>query len=379
MKKLLFITSVDGLWPFVQSLSFNLKEHEYDVDLLDYEEHTLVNFNKCMLIDKINIIKYRKIFRWKLYHLWKKYVAWKYKKFLSKLSNKYDVTLILYHDAKLNKLTKEITNTSKKLIIAYAGSDYYNVDDKIRIDNKKLISKAKYLVFGNPYMAENFVNYYKDYNSKIFIASVGLHNLDLIKKIKKTEAIDQTKAILGVPDNKIIISIGYTGDKRHRQLDFVEMIGQNFTNEIKKKIFLLVPMTYIKTEKYIKEIKNKAEHYNIKYKIFDEILSDSDVCRLRICTDIAVHIATMDQSSGSMLEHLFSQNVVIAGNWLPYKFWDDLRLYSYRVTENEILEKVLLTINNLKEEKEKFKRNSQIIYDNYSWQKRINNWISVLS
>ncbi len=379
MRKLLFITSIKGMWPFVENLCNNLIEKDYLIDVLDHEQNCLIQYNSGEKLKKIKFVEFFKKFaHWKFYYLWKSFTLKKYKSFLLKLTDNYDITLVLYHDSKFNKIAKEIEKTSKKLVLAYAGSDFFNATDKIKNDNIKLINLSDNIVFGNPYMAKRFLDYYNDFHQKVFIASMGLHNLDLIKKIKEKENIEQSKEILDIPKDKIIISIGYTGDKRHRQLDFVEMIGNNFSEQIKEKIFLLIPMTYINTKEYINEIENIANQLNISHKIFDKILTDSDICRLRICTDVAVHIATMDQSSASMLEHIFAENVVIAGKWLPYQFWDDMGLVTYRLEENKIIEKLLFVLENLKQEKLKLKDNSRIIYENYSWEKKIQNWLEVL-
>jgi len=376
MKKLLFISSYKGMWPFVQNLSNELVKNGYDVHIL--REHKLLNFSgktKRVLIPVLP--KLIDVVPMTIRVYLRKIINKRYKKIFNRLKGKYDVTLILYHHDKFNKYSDIIKQTSNKLVICYAGSDFYNINNKIKEENKCLINIADTICFNTPYMANDFRAYYKDYNSKIEIVGFGLNNLDIIKKIKKTEKLNDSKKIVGIPLDKTIISIGYTGDKRHRHLDFLEKL-KTVPKSITEHLFFIFPMTYIKTEEYIKAVKQKAEKLNISYKIFETLLSDDDICRIRIVTDIAIHIATMDQSSASMMEHIYAGNVVIAGEWLPYNFWDDMGVYSHRVKEDDIIHSLINVLKELEEEKKNSQKNSKIIYDNWVWEKRINRWVEVL-
>ncbi len=378
MKKILFISPVKGMWPFVENLSAELKKNNYEIHILDHEEHKLIDYNKGSSQKLIpflpKLIPFSRSFiRIRLL----KIIDNKYKKIYSNLIGKYNVTLILYHFDKLNKYADIISKTSQKLVIAYAGSDFYNIKEEKRNENKLLLIKAEHIVFGNPYMKNDFIAYYKNFESKIKISGMGLSNLDIIKQIKQNEKLINSKKKLNIPTDKIIISIGYTGDRRHRHLEFLENLNM-MPHELFKNLYFLFPMTYIKTDQYIEEVSQKANKLNLNFKVFKTLLTDEDICRVRIVTDIAVHIATMDQSSASMMEHLFAGNVVIAGKWLPYKFWDDMGVYSHRVNEKEVIKTFSNVLEKLKEEKVKSQNNPNIIYNNWSWEKRIKKWIEIL-
>jgi len=366
------------MWPFVENLSAELVKQNYEVHILDHEQHILVNYNKNSSQQLIkflpSIVPYTRSF-YRLFLL--KQIDKKYKHIFSKLTGKYDVTFILYHFDKLNKYANLISKTSNRLVISYAGSDFLNVSDSIKEENRQLLDEAHTIAFNNPYMKEDFIKHYDNYREKIKITGFGLSNLSIIAKLKKQESLFKTKTLLSIPTNKIVISVGYTGDERHRHLDFFKLI-KDVPKIIKDRLFFIMPMTYINSDTYIKRVSQEAEKQSLSYKIFDKRLSDNDICRIRLATDIAIHIASMDQSSASMLEHIFSGNVVIAGNWLPYKFWDDLGIYSHRIKEDNLLDTLLFVLNNLDEERTKSQQNEKIISNSYSWEARIKKWVDVL-
>jgi len=378
MKKLLFIAPVFGMKPFVNDLSFELEKKDYQIDILDHEEHKIINFNdgtyKKLPIYLAKLIPYSRSF----FRLWlMKRVDKQYKKVYTALEGKYDVTLILFHFDKLNKYAEIISKTSKKLVVSYAGSDFYNVPNFVKTENKQLLDKTDIIAFNNPYMKIDFINYYQKYKEKVKITGFGIKYLKRINNIKEKESTEVSKKLLDIPTDKVIISVGYNRDRRHKQLDFLDKLS-SIDKSLKEKVFVIFPMTYIKSPGYLEEVSLKAKTLNISHKIFKERLSDDDICRIRIVPDITVHISTMDQSSASMLEHLYSGNVLITGKWLPYDFWDDLGIYSHRENDENIAATIEKTLKNLTKEKKKSEINKQIIYDKYVWKNRINKWFECL-
>jgi len=75
-----------------------------------------------------------------------------------------------------------------------------------------------------------------------------------------------------------------------------------------------------------------------------------------------------------MLEYLLCGNVVIAGEWLPYKFWEDLGLFFLRVHEHELSECIVDVIDNYSEYWQKSSKNRMLIMENLTWEKKIQDW-----
>jgi hypothetical protein len=377
MRKLLFLTSVKGLWPFPEDISSNLIKYDYQIDFLDYEENLLINYNNGQIKRKIKIFKYRKIYRWKLYEIWKSIRDIKYRLFLKNFKNSYDVTLILYLDSKLNNYAKQIKNTSHHLVIYFAGSDFYAQNDLNKKRNHKLLDLADGINFTNPYMREDVLNFYGKYHEKATVYSIGIKNLDIIRKILCTESLNETKKCIDIQTDKIIITLGYSGDERHQHLKFLSIL-KNLDPEIKEKIFILVPMTYAAKEEYIDNIITILRTLDVSYKIITDILSDENISRLRIISDLFINIRTTDQLSGSMLEHLFSGSVVLTGDWLPYKKLDDLFVYYYKVNFDNIKDILCFVIDNLKQEKILCSVNNDIINNEFNWSIRMNDLLKIL-
>ena len=107
---------------------------------------------------------------------------------------------------------------------------------------------------------------------------------------------------------------------------------------------------------------------------FEEFLTADNLSRLRIVSDVYITIPVSDAASASMLEYLLCGNVVIAGKWLLYKFWEDLGLFFLRVDEHELSEGILNVIENYQEYKHRTSQNRMLIMENLCWEKKIQDW-----
>ena len=73
-----------------------------------------------------------------------------------------------------------------------------------------------------------------------------------------------------------------------------------------------------------------------------------------------------------MQEHLYAENIVITGDWLPYNTLDERGVFMLKVSSvDEVGEKLVYALNNLEQLKKKCERNSQIIWKLSSWEKNI--------
>jgi len=91
-----------------------------------------------------------------------------------------------------------------------------------------------------------------------------------------------------------------------------------------------------------------------------------------------VYLPTSDQLSGSMQECLYAGNIVITGDWLPYRILEEQGIFMLKISSvDEVGEKLIYSLNHLKKLKESCKGNSQIIWNMSSWDKNINDWIQM--
>jgi hypothetical protein len=167
-------------------------------------------------------------------------------------------------------------------------------------------------------------------------------------------------------DCKIItITIGYSGSKEQQHIRIIKSILEML---ILNNIYVLLPFTYSNHDpEYMARTIEILESNNISYRIFNDLLDDEEISELRLLSDITINMQTTDQASASLTEYAEAGNIMLIADWLPYKFWDDNKLFYYKVNFENLGEKLQEVILNVTDEKKKFSNNREIIYRNLSW------------
>ena len=82
--------------------------------------------------------------------------------------------------------------------------------------------------------------------------------------------------------------------------------------------------------------------------------------------------------SGSMLEHLSAQNIVITGSWLPYDCLDQWGVFYRKIDCLELISNELHDVlNKFVPYKKLTCKNSDIIIDKFRWNNVIHDWLDL--
>ena len=99
------------------------------------------------------------------------------------------------------------------------------------------------------------------------------------------------------------------------------------------------------------------------------------LAKLRLATDILISLRRSDQLSAAITENLYAKSIVITGAWLPYKTFKDLGLVFFEIGSiKDINSKLLYVFENFEKVKSEIKTNSDIVYNNFNWNKIIEDW-----
>ncbi len=146
---------------------------------------------------------------------------------------------------------------------------------------------------------------------------------------------------------------------------------------LREQLFLVLPMTYGGDRDYIPGIRVKAETLGIPFRILASFLSLEDLCRYRIVSDITLTIQDSDALSSAIQEHLYTEEVLIAGDWLPYQVLQEHRVF-YLTTSMESLDGVLAdAIGNHAAWREKCRGNRERISGFSGWDHVIDDWLGI--
>jgi len=158
-----------------------------------------------------------------------------------------------------------------------------------------------------------------NYENKIRKITFGIEGFEHIDYIIDHEDRNVSRQRLGIPLDKIVISIGYNGNPNHQHIRVLEQLKQ-LDDILLSRIFIILQMTYGNIDpEYHSEVKRKAENMSCQFKIFSDYMSNTDIARLRCATDIFVHAQTTDSFSSSFQEYIYASAIVLNAKWIKYK------------------------------------------------------------
>ena len=235
------------------------------------------------------------------------------------------------------------------------------------------------IVISTPEMEKDVAKVKSIEKSKIRNCLFGLAPLQNLFDLQPISAKESRK-ILGIEEDAFTIICGYSGSPNNQHLKIISILS-DIRSELPKRTKLIVPVTYGGTADYIIEIKKALDVSGLEYIVYETFLADEDIAYLRKAADLMIQIPVTDAFSGSMREHLFAQNIVIAGRWLPYQSLRDKGIY-YEIIENvsELKEKLLFILHNLAEIKNKIAQsNTPDKFKASLWSECIKDWHNAIN
>src|SRR5690606_7299055 len=101
----------------------------------------------------------------------------------------------------------------------------------------------------------------------------------------------------------------------------------------------------------------------IPYLLISKSLSDVDVAKLRIETDITINIQISDAFSASLQEHLFAQNLLLVGDWLPYQILTDNQVFFKQTRIDSLSNNIADCIQNFENYREQTLGNTKKLHE----------------
>lgn len=254
------------------------------------------------------------------------------------------------------------------------GSDILRVDNDMLSQMKYGFAHCKYIKGIDKLLDKVSDSYSHAYDNKFLIAYFGDAMCDVIDNIDSSTVNKLNQKLFERVKGRIIVTCGYNAMPAQQHEMIIEALNQ-LSNEQKQKIYIVFPMTYEKSEKYIDKIINLLEKTGIDYLILDRFLSEEELATVRLKTDIVVNTQTTDALAAALVQHLYCGNVLIVGEWLEYKPFDSRDIF-YIKTNSENLAK---NISEVIDEYPKFKAltlgNHDKLLDIASWDSTIHQWI----
>lgn len=240
--------------------------------------------------------------------------------------NKYDIVNIHYAKPRLSYVLPLIKKLSNHLIISPWGSDVFRVDDKRDIKRlQKVYAKAEYVTIGKESsIGQRLINVFKVDPSKMIKLGWGGEFFDFIQENSTSVTTEDAKTRFGL-SGRYVITCGYNAQSQQRHDAIIDAIN-GVRSQLPENLTLLFPFTYGTSswsDWYKETLKNKCKELGLCYVSIEERLSMPDLLKLRMATDIFIHVQTTDAGSRSVMEYVACNKKIIHGAWIKYAYLED--------------------------------------------------------
>jgi len=234
---------------------------------------------------------------------------------------------------------------TRKEICSFWGSDLLRSNDHQVQKLKTYLDRCDIISIETQRMYNRIINVFNHiYDNKIKTIRFGIETFDMIDNIKSLEDKKTSRAKLGMPAEKVIITIGYNASPYQQHLLMIKQLAR-IDPEILDRVFIVIQMTYGNSNMhYYEEVRNKIKAITNNFIIFDKFMQEEDIARLRVCTDIFIHGQTTDTLSASFQEYIYAGAIILNGKWLKYK---ELEERGIKYIEYESFDEIPILMTNI--------------------------------
>lgn len=249
-----------------------------------------------------------------------------------------------------------VKSICKKIISNYWGSDWFKANDSLKQYQKYLLNQSGYIVADSLQLCRQVNEYYKaEFKEKIKYIRF---KTPVISQMQSGEInIDTKKAFMeryDIPTDRILVTCGYCASQAHDHKGIIKAM-EFLPDESRNKLFMIIPMTYGKHPKYMKEVRQSLKEATADGIIIENYMDFNEVALLRLVTDIFINIEPTDAYSSTMIEYAYCNKITIIGNWLDYSELEKKGAYFEKVNKVEELTTVLKKIlDNFEREQKMF-------------------------
>ncbi len=271
-------------------------------------------------------------------------------------------------------LAPMISRLKTPVAVTVYGSDYYRISPLKRWLQRRFFQVVSEITFTNEATMKALSDAEPALGKKCSVTRFGLTPLEAIDRNRQTPKAQMCEA-LQLPEFPLTVACGYNANPGQQHLKIIEAL-QMLPDALKAKTLFLFPMTYSGTEVYKNEVKRTLEKSGLNWAVLEDFLQGSKNAYVRLLPDMMLNLQVSDQLSGSMQEHLYGENVIIAGDWLPYDIFKERGAVFETIASFEELSATLeQVIKALPKYKAYGKNNRKVITGLSSWNQTIGAWL----
>lgn len=215
-------------------------------------------------------------------------------------------------------LTTNFKQHTKALVATFWGGEYKQqivYSNQWYMHKLKLFLKKVDRLIGSKISCDAQIERFPFLQNKCSYGALGSAPMEFLYKILESENKNYTKDYWKIPKDKKSVLLGYSGKSLHQHLNIINAI--KFHSKRLDSIHLLAPMTRGASTSYIKDVETALKNSGCSYTLLkDMFLTDEEVAKLRVATDIVLQFSLFDAFSRSIVECFCAKSIVLYGNWL---------------------------------------------------------------
>lgn len=288
----------------------------------------------------------------------------------------YDIIDIHYFSQIYLNLLPRMKQVDKTIKVTFWGSDLYRHDKRLVSMHPVLSKYVDCIQVSTDKMRDDFLKRFPSLAAKIRVGHFGIEKFGIINMLQTSSDINILRHQFKIPEKKIVVACGYNGSSRQQHLEIIQSI-KAIPDSMKRLAFFLFPMTYGREKGYLKVVNDVLQDSGLSYSILKKSMTDDEISKIRIISDILINIQKSDAFSASMQEHIYAGNVTIVGDWLPYELFFSNDIFLIKTSIFNLTNTIEDAISNLSFYKTQCKKNKYKLDEMSSWSGSIHDWISI--
>ena len=248
------------------------------------------------------------------------------------LRGHYDIVDIHFPKWHLKYALPIIKMMTRNIVISPWGSDVMRVEDEKFIKELcRVYSAARYVtVSKESQIGQCAMEKFKVNPEKMVKLGWGGESFDYFQENLNKVTTEEAKVRFGL-GGRYVITCGYNTQREQKHEDIIDAIN-NVKNQLPENLVLLFPFNYGRStlsDEYTEHVKRKCKELGLDFVAVEDYMDMSDLLKLRMATDIFVHVQTTDAGSRCVMEYVQCNKKVVHGAWMRYMYLEKYRPSCY--------------------------------------------------
>lgn len=264
-----------------------------------------------------------------------------------------------------------------KVIVTFWGSDLLRSSAANRREISLYLRRADKIVVLTEKMRDILTGdeHLRRFHNAISVFDFGISNLESIKKLMDIGSDTSAKDRYSIPRDMTVISVGYNKSEAQRHNDVLKALHR-VSGVLLKNVFFIFHMSYGEcSEEYYDEMISLIKSLGCGYTIINDFLQGEDLAYIRLATDLYINAQTTDSLAATINEYLYAGKIVMNPGWINYKELDDIGATYIKYDSFEDLPECVTDCLEGRITSVDTETNKRVIWDNYSWDARKEDWI----